>query len=355
MSFYRDRGYLAVRVGQPVLQTLEDTEDGRTRWVALKIPVTEGLQYRVAEFTIEGNKEVPADYLLSLFKLRRGELYSEKEIREGLNKARELYGALGRFEFTAYPDLRPRDAATAADPGATTGPVVDVTLRVDEGPRYTINRIMFVGNTTTRDQVVRRELRVLRRGPLQQRSAEDEHQAAQPARLLQAHRRAEGHPGRQDAERNRQSGPDAEARRAEPQSAELRRRDVRLVRRLRQCVVRDDQFSRSRGNALGRRRIRHAQQQLSVVDHRAVHLRPADLDGREPLLAQDPVLLLFVGSGLQRSARGHVDHDGEAAARLHEALRRLHLGDGRQRIERRVPAIAGGIQRRGESRRPHRS
>ncbi len=164
MSFYRDRGYLAVRVGQPVLQTLEDTEDGRTRWVALKIPVTEGLQYRLAEFTIEGNKEVPADYLLSLFKLRRGELYSEKEIREGLNKARELYGALGRFEFTAYPDLRPRDAATAADPGATTGPVVDVTLRVDEGPRYTINRIMFVGNTTTRDQVVRRELRVYEGG-----------------------------------------------------------------------------------------------------------------------------------------------------------------------------------------------
>ena len=80
---------------------------------------------------------MPAGYLLSLFKLRRGELYSEKEIREGLNKARELYGALGRFEFTAYPDLRPRDAATAADPGATTGPVVDVTLRVDEGPRYT--------------------------------------------------------------------------------------------------------------------------------------------------------------------------------------------------------------------------
>ena len=164
MSFYRDRGYLAVRVGQPAVHTLEDTEDGRTRWVALRIPVTEGSQYRLAEFTIEGNKEVPADYLLSLFKLRRGELYSEKEIREGLNKARELYGALGRFEFTAYPDLRPRDAETAADPGATTGPVVDVTLRVDEGPRYTINRIMFVGNTTTRDQVIRRELRVFEGG-----------------------------------------------------------------------------------------------------------------------------------------------------------------------------------------------
>ena len=48
----------------------------------------------------------------------------------------------------------------------TPGPIpsVDVTLRVQEGPRYFINRITFVGNTTTRDQVIRRELRVYEGG-----------------------------------------------------------------------------------------------------------------------------------------------------------------------------------------------
>ncbi len=162
VSFYRDRGYLSVRVGQPTLRPLEDTADGRTRWVALTIPVTEGLQYRVGELTVEGTAEVPADYLLSLFKVRKGEIYSEKDIRDGLTKARELYGALGRFEFTAYPDLRPRDPEPA-DRGRTA-PRADVTLRVDEGPRYLINRITFVGNSTTRDQVIRRELRVYEGG-----------------------------------------------------------------------------------------------------------------------------------------------------------------------------------------------
>ena len=157
VSFYRDRGYLAARVGQPSIRTLDDSDDGKTRWVAMGIPITEGGRYRVGELSVEGSTSVPAEYLLSLFtKTRKGDLYSEQDIREGLNRARELYGALGRFEFTAYPDLSPRDEAN--------GPVVDVILRVQEGPQYFINRITFTGNTTTRDQVIRRELRVYEGG-----------------------------------------------------------------------------------------------------------------------------------------------------------------------------------------------
>jgi len=162
VSFYRDRGYLGARVGQPVVQTLAESADGKTRWIGLNIPVTEGDPYRVGDFSVEGNNEVPAAYLLSLFKVRRGELYSEKDIRDGLTKARELYGALGRFEFTVYPDLRLRDNGN--DPGFNEPAIVDVTLRVNEGPRYLINQIRFVGNTTTRDRVIRRELRVYEGG-----------------------------------------------------------------------------------------------------------------------------------------------------------------------------------------------
>ena len=156
VSFYRDRGYLTARVGQPAIRTIEDSSDGKSRWVALNIPVTEGPRYRLGELSVEGNTSVPSAYLLSLFKSRKGAVYSEKEIRDGLNKARELYGALGRFEFTAYPDLQTHDNGSDS--------TVDVTLRVQEGPRYFINSIAFVGNTTTRDQVIRRELRVYEGG-----------------------------------------------------------------------------------------------------------------------------------------------------------------------------------------------
>src|SRR3970282_2573234 len=112
-----------------------------------------------------GNEVVRSDALAPLFKVKPGEYYSEKDIRKGLEKAREVYGAGGFFEFTAFPDLLPRteDAATDDVPrrgSAARAPVVDVTMRVQEGKQYFVNRITFVGNNTTHDNVIRRELRL---------------------------------------------------------------------------------------------------------------------------------------------------------------------------------------------------
>jgi outer membrane protein insertion porin family len=180
IDYYRDNGYIAARVGQPELRFLEDSDDGKTRWVQLRIPVTEGKPYRVGKFEFDGNKIVKSEILRPLFKLEEGETYSQKKIQKGLEKAREVYGTGGYFEFTAYPDLSPRDqpangengdgnggdSAGPPSPAATAAaqegpPVVDVTMRVDEGKQYFVNRITFVGNTTTRDNVIRRELRLL--------------------------------------------------------------------------------------------------------------------------------------------------------------------------------------------------
>ena len=34
-------------------------------------------------------------------------------------------------------------------------------MRLEEGPQYFVNRITFVGNSTTRDNVIRREMRLV--------------------------------------------------------------------------------------------------------------------------------------------------------------------------------------------------
>ena len=39
-----------------------------------------------------------------------------------------------------------------------------MTLRIQEGKRSFVNRIAFVGNTTTRDPVIRREVRLVESG-----------------------------------------------------------------------------------------------------------------------------------------------------------------------------------------------
>jgi outer membrane protein assembly factor BamA len=231
-AFYRDSGYIGARIGDPELRYIEDSADRKTRWVMLRVPVTEGARYRVAELSFEGNKIVKSEALRGLFKVKPGDWYSDKIIRKGYEKARDLYGAGGYYQFNLVPMTRPHDpaasgpggaakpaeaggpeeAAKAAEPakpeeaakagqkpaeGAKPGqaatpeqppakpgakpagtaaaaqkakalpkgaPLVDVVLQVDEGKQYFVNRITFTGNTTTRDSVVRREIRLFEEG-----------------------------------------------------------------------------------------------------------------------------------------------------------------------------------------------
>ena len=169
-SFYRNNGYIFARVGQPQLDVIGDSPDKKTRMVSLKIPVDEGTPYKVGKFDFAGNTIVKSEGLRPLFKISDGDLYNEKKVRKGFEKAKELYGAAGYMEFIALPDLDARcfDENTmkpdADCPAGTKPDVVDVTLRITEGAQYFVNRLTFVGNTTTRDDVVRRELRLLENG-----------------------------------------------------------------------------------------------------------------------------------------------------------------------------------------------
>jgi outer membrane protein insertion porin family len=178
VAYYRDRGYIEARVGQPELKIIEDSKDAKTRFVELRIPITEGERYRIGKLEFEGNKIVEAKALRPLFKVAEGDIYSEKKIKKGFDKAKEVYGSGGYMEFTGFPDLAPRgapqtpSAAGPSDPPAPPAPtakpsgppIVDVTLRLQEGKQYFVNRITFVGNTTTRDNVIRREIRLVESG-----------------------------------------------------------------------------------------------------------------------------------------------------------------------------------------------
>ncbi len=163
VAHYRNKGYIEARVGTPELKTLQDSPDGKTRWIQVRVPVTEGPRYKVGEFTFAGNTVVKSEGLRPLFKIQPGQFYSEKRIRDGLRKVQEVYGGGGYFEFTGYPDLKPKAAALGPLDGPAE-PTVDVTMTLQEGEQYFVNRITFTGNTTTRDTVVRRELRLIEGG-----------------------------------------------------------------------------------------------------------------------------------------------------------------------------------------------
>src|SRR6185436_7382595 len=77
-----------------------------------------------------------------------GDLYSQGQLFKGFENLKKFYGGGGFISFNA-------DTAFSFDDVNKT---VDLTVTIDTGKQYSIRRINFYGNTTTRDKVIRREL-----------------------------------------------------------------------------------------------------------------------------------------------------------------------------------------------------
>ena len=247
VEYYRNEGYIAAKVGQPEIKVLEDSKDKETRWVQLDVPVDEGPRYRVGEFKFDGNKVVKTEFLEPLFKLKTGDWYTEKNIRKGLEKARELYGGGGYFEFTGYPDLDPVGAAEGPIAGPAQ-PTVNVTMRMHEGEQYFGHRITFIGHTTTGNNVLRREVRLVEGGIFNTESLKYSVKRSTSS-ATSSRSKTGGHRRPEDAEQQERGRRHAEAGRAEPQPADLRRRRVAVRGLLRPAVVPDRELPRPRRSA----------------------------------------------------------------------------------------------------------
>jgi len=166
-EFYRSHGYFNAQIGQPQIETIRTSEDGKERRVRLRIPVDEGQQFRVGSFQLTGDSTLNLEAVRGLFDIEEGDVLSSEKLREGIEFTKEVYGAYGFWEWDYVPEL----VARGIDPetGEPTGdeppePIMDVTIQVVEGEQFTVNRITFSGNTTTHDSVIRREMRVVEGG-----------------------------------------------------------------------------------------------------------------------------------------------------------------------------------------------
>jgi len=149
-DFYLEKGYVDAQVGKPTLTYADEKPDDpeSNKKITLSIPVDEGERYKVGKIDFEGLTVFREEWVRSLIKLEEGEYYDDSKVQKALEELQEAYGRLGHFQFTGYPERRP-------DPEDGS---VDMTLHLEEDKRYFVGKIAFVGNDTTRDKVVRREL-----------------------------------------------------------------------------------------------------------------------------------------------------------------------------------------------------
>ncbi|MFZ1143016.1 MAG: outer membrane protein assembly factor BamA [Candidatus Sulfotelmatobacter sp.] len=155
---YQNRGYFKALVNDPKTE-IHDTghkgfhipllQSGPGKAVDLTMPIEEGDQYRLGKITFKNNKAISNTAALrSLFPLKDGDIFSREKIAKGLEALRKAYGEYGYINYTGVPSTTFDDDKKLAY----------LEIDVDEGKQFYVRRIEFVGNTTTRDKVIRREL-----------------------------------------------------------------------------------------------------------------------------------------------------------------------------------------------------
>lgn len=152
----QDRGYFRAVVNDPVTHirnegglSLFTFRPRQGKRIDIRIPVDEGLRYRLGGVTFTGNTHVQnVKALRSQFPTKDGEFFNATAVGKGLDNLRKAYGSLGYINFTAVPTPRIDDAKH----------LVYLDIDIDEGKPFTVSRIEFQGNTITRDRVIRREL-----------------------------------------------------------------------------------------------------------------------------------------------------------------------------------------------------
>jgi len=145
-SYYLNRGYLDFTVDSTQVSITPDKQD-----IYITINVTEGDKYTVSEILLTGQLLLPVEQLEKLIRVKPGDVYSREKLVESMKAINDRLGNDGYAFANANPVPRvDKEKRTVA-----------FTVVVDPGRRVYVRRINIGGNTKTRDEVVRREMRQL--------------------------------------------------------------------------------------------------------------------------------------------------------------------------------------------------
>jgi outer membrane protein insertion porin family len=166
---YQENGYVRVAVQEPRVE-IRDVSGFSAfslkfkRWKVFPIPygtwhgkrvyidvqIDEGHQYRIGQLSFSGNTQFDTQTLSRVLGMQPGEVFNSELIRKGFENLKKIYGSRGFINWTPIPRQDIDDQEK----------LVNIAFDFDEGRQYTLRRLDFVGNTTTRDKVIRREMMV---------------------------------------------------------------------------------------------------------------------------------------------------------------------------------------------------
>lgn len=143
-SFYLDRGYLDFAIESSQVSISPDKED-----IYITANIREGEVYTVTETTLTGDLILPEETLQSLIAVEPGEVFSRRQVERSADSITRVLSNIG-YAFANVNPVPDVDRANRE---------VAINFFIDPGQRVYVRRIEFQGNTRTKDEVLRREMR----------------------------------------------------------------------------------------------------------------------------------------------------------------------------------------------------
>ncbi len=140
-----NKGYLNARVGLPTVELSDDK-----KWFVVTYTVMEGEPFTIGEIGFRGNTVFEDPELRQGLKMKEGEIFQRQKLRDEITRLNDLYGSRGYSFADVSPNVIPNTVERTAA----------VILTIKEGEMMRIRQINIHGNEKTKDNVIRREIRV---------------------------------------------------------------------------------------------------------------------------------------------------------------------------------------------------
>lgn len=142
---YYNEGFIQAKIDRPQVYVTPDKKS-----IYITIRIDEGEKFNIGEVNFTGDLLFTDTELFESIKTKSGELFVYSTLQNDLQILQAKYGDLGY----AYANVLPRTRAREKEK------LVDLTFEIDKGNKVYLGRINMLGNTKSRDKVIRREMRI---------------------------------------------------------------------------------------------------------------------------------------------------------------------------------------------------